>query len=172
MNPLYLNIYKSLTTASFISFLISFFSNGNVLYGATISGYVTLILAIMMILLIMINSIYKDNTKTALTIFSSGGPFILLLGVIGFILYLNISYHELISTGHISQTYYTFNSVAIILFITELYIIGDDFFKDPLHVNGLIKNTSYLLGVFAMICAYTLYIVLKYYSTDGFTYNL
>jgi hypothetical protein len=59
MNHWYSSIYKSLILASVISFLISFFSSGNVAFGAILSGYSVLILGIMMLLIMLFTEILK-----------------------------------------------------------------------------------------------------------------
>jgi hypothetical protein len=63
MKDWYSSIYKAFIVASVISFLISFFSSGTVSLNASIAGYSTLILGIMMILIILFQGILKVNSN-------------------------------------------------------------------------------------------------------------
>ena len=76
----------------------------------------------MMILLILFNDVLKNGQQgiisVLLNILFTTGPFLLMLAVIGFIMYLIIFYQEKINLGNISSSYYTFSNLAIILFDT------------------------------------------------------
>jgi hypothetical protein len=177
MKDWYTSIYKALILASVISFLISFFSTGEVALGASLSGYSVLILGIMMILLILFQNILKgtqtqDTFQILYSIFINTGPFLLILGVIAFILYLIIFYKDIIISNHVAQSYYTFSNIAIILLLLQLYIVYTNISSDKFETTGkLSKVTSslvYLLGVLTSMCSLILFTILKYYTTDGF----
>jgi hypothetical protein len=177
MTDWYSSIYKALIIASVISFLISFFSSGKVSIGALLSGYSVLVLGIMMILLILFNNILRvtQGESTANIIYSivmTTGPFLLMLGVIGFILYLIIFYNNYIVEGNVSPNYYTFSNIAIILFLIQIYMVYTNISSERFEKTGkLSKVTSsllYLLGVLSTICSLILFTILKYFRTDGF----
>ena len=91
----YESIYKALMFGSAISFIISNFTTGKNSYNSLISGYSILILGIMMILTILITKILEiQNTSTTmqiiLAITMELGPFLLMLAIIGFMLFLII----------------------------------------------------------------------------------
>ena len=97
MKDWYAGVYKALIMASVISFIISFFSTGDVAYGAILAGYSVLILGVMMILLILFDNTLRvtQNDTTFQIIYAlimASGPFLLMLGVIGFI---TVSYTHL-----------------------------------------------------------------------------
>ena len=101
MSGWYSSIYKAFIISAIISFVIGFFSEGKVSLGSYITGYSVLILGIMMILLILFNSIMKITEGQSIfqilyTILLTAGPFLLMLGVISFILYLMIKYKNII----------------------------------------------------------------------------
>ena len=96
MKDWYSSIYKGLIISSVISFIVGFFSSGNISLDAYITGYAVLILGIMMLLIILFNNIMKviqgqSTFQTIYTILMSTGPFLLILGVLGFVLYLIIT---------------------------------------------------------------------------------
>jgi len=180
MKDWYASIYKAFIMASVIAFLISFFSTGDVSLGASLAGYSVLILGIMMILIILFQNILKSNQNQGTfqliySILVNTGPFIFILGVIAFILYLIINYKNMIMANHVSQSYYTFSNIAIVLLLLQLYIVYTNISSDKFETSGkLSKVTSsliYLLAVLTSMCSLILFIILKYYTTDGFISN-
>lgn len=180
MNDWYSSIYKGFILAGVISFIIGFFTNGNTSLSSYIAGYSVLILGIMMILVILFNKILgktqgQTTFQTLYAIFTTSGPFLLMLSVIAFILYLMITYKDMIIAGHVSQSYNSFSNIAIILLLIQLYIVYQNILTDKFKTTGkLSKVTSgiiYLLGVLASICTIIIFTILKYFTTDGFTIN-
>uniref|UniRef100_A0A6C0EUP4 Uncharacterized protein n=1 Tax=viral metagenome TaxID=1070528 RepID=A0A6C0EUP4_9ZZZZ len=180
MKDWYAGIYKALISASVISFIISFFSSGNVSFGSILAGYSVLIMAIMMILLILFNNIFKvPQSGTTFQIISSiimtTGPFLLMLGLIGFIMYLIIFYMNPIMENKVSPSYFTFSNIAIILFLLQIYIvytnISTEKFETTGKLNKITSSLMYLLGVLTTICSLILFTILKYFRTDGFQCN-
>ena len=180
MTGWYQSIYKGLIISAIISFIIGFFSEGKVSLGSYITGYSVLILGIMMVLLILFNSIMKITEGQSIlqnlyTIFLTAGPFLLMLGVIAFILYLMIAYKSIILDNHVSNGYNSFSNINIILILIQLYIVYTNITTDSFEKTGkLSKVTSsviYLLGVLSAISSIILYTILKYFTTDGFKTN-
>ena len=181
MSGWYSSIYKAFIISAIISFVIGFFSEGNVSLGSYITGYSVLILGIMMILLILFNSIMKiTEGQTILqilyTILLTAGPFLLMLGVIAFILYLMITYKSIILQGHVANGYHSFSNINIILILIQLYIVYTNISSDSFEKTGkMSKVTSsmvYLLGVLSAITSIILYTILRYFTTDGFKSNI
>ena len=180
MSGWYSSIYKAFIISAIISFVIGFFSEGNVSLGSYITGYSVLILGIMMILLILFNSIMKITEGQSIfqilyTILLTAGPFLLMLGVIAFILYLMITYKSIILEGHVANGYHSFSNINIILILIQLYIVYTNISSDSFEKTGkMSKVTSsvvYLLGVLSAITSIILYTILRYFTTDGFTSN-
>lgn len=180
MSGWYSSIYKAFIISAIISFVIGFFSEGNVSLGSYITGYSVLILGIMMILLILFNSIMKITEGQSIlqilyTILLTAGPFLLMLGVIAFILYLMITYKSIILQGHVANGYHSFSNINIILILIQLYIVYTNISSDSFEKTGkMSKVTSsivYLLGVLSAITSIILYTILRYFTTDGFTSN-
>jgi hypothetical protein len=180
MKDWYSGIYKAFIISAIISFVIGFFSEGKVSLGAYVAGYSVLILGIMMILLILFNSIMKITEGQSIlqilyTILLTTGPFLLMLGVIAFILYLMIKYKSIILDNHVSGGYNSFSNITVILILIQLYIVYTNISSDSFETSGkMSKVTSsmiYLLGVLSAISSIILYTILKYFTTDGFTIN-
>jgi hypothetical protein len=178
MKDWYSSIYKGFIITGVISFIIGFFSQGEVSIGAYIAGYSVLVLGIMMLLLILFNNILKisqglSTLQLIYSIVSSTGPFLLMLAVIAFILYLIIKYKTLITSQHISPYYYSFSNIAILLLLIQLYIVYTNISSPQFESTGKITKVTnsllYLLGVLEAICSIILFTILKYFNTDGFT---
>jgi len=178
MRDWYASIYKGFIAASIVSFIIGFFTQGNTSLGAYISGYSILILAIMMILIILFNNILtitegQSTLKLLYTILFSTGPFLLMLSVILFILCLTLMYKDNIIEKHVSNNYYSFSNIFIILLLMQLYIFYTTIKTEKFEITGkmpkLLTSIVYLLGVLSMICSIIIFTILKYFNTDGFT---
>ena len=176
MKDWYTSIYKSFLISTIITFVIYFSSSGETALGALISSYVLLLISILMILISSSNTILETKQsgsmfETVLSIFLSTGPFLLMLGVIGFILYMIILYKETIATNHVSSEFYTFINLSIMLLLLNISIIYENISKSKSQENnGLSKIMSRILllvGIIIVICSFIIYKILKYFKTDG-----
>jgi len=175
----YSTVYKACIYSSIVAFILGFFSNNSTSLGAYLAGYSVLILGIMMILIILFSNILRVNTGSTsqilYSIFMTAGPFILILGIISFVLYLLITYKNNITKGNIAPGYNTFSNIIVILLMIQIYIVISNISTDKFETTGkLSKVTSsiiYLLSVLTGISSIILYTILKYYSTDGFSVN-
>jgi hypothetical protein len=161
MEDWYLSVCKALLIVGKLSFIISFGTSGETSYGAELSGYSSITLAIMLILLILFK--YK-NIMAILA-------FLWLLAVIGFILFSVITHKNQIVNGHVPTYYSTFIEVSMILIIIQTLVIYSSIFTEKFKQNGIISPiniySSYLLSSLTMMCSIIIYIMLKYYITDG-----
>jgi hypothetical protein len=173
----YESIYKALMFGSAISFIISNFTTGKNSYNSLISGYSILILGIMMILTILITKILEiQNTSTTmqiiLAITMELGPFLLMLAIIGFMLFLIIFYKTPILENNLSPSYGTFSNITLVLILCQLYLIYNNIdsveFKRDGKLSIITSSMLYLIGVLSLFSVGTLYIILKYFRTDGF----
>ena len=177
MDGFYSLIYKGFIGAALIAFIIGFLTTSNISLGAYIAGYSVLILAVLMILIIMFNDIAKISDSSIFQTISSimmiAGPFILLLCVISFILYMLIKYKNKIIDGQVATSYNSFSNVLVLLIMLQLYMIytniGNEKFNSTGKMSKVTSSIIYLIGVLTGICSIILYTILKYYSTDGFS---
>jgi hypothetical protein len=177
MKEWYSSIYKGFIIAGIIAFIIGFFSKGEVSIDSYIAGYSVLILGIMMILIIIFNNVLKiisgqSSVQILKAILFTSGPFLLILGVISFILYLMITYRSNIVNNNVSNGYYSFSNISVILLLIQLYIVYTNIstqkFEETSKFSNLTLSFVYLLGVLSAISSIILYTILKYYTTDGF----
>ena len=176
MNNWYSLVYKALIYVSVILLLISFGTNGNTTIGALISGYSALTLSILMILIMLLNDVmntFQDKTvsEKIIVMLMTCGPFLLMLGVIAFVLYLIITYSKIIMEGNVSNGYYIFSNITIILLLLQIYLLYGNMdtekFKQTHKLSSITSSIIYLLGVISTMSALILYTILKYFTTDG-----
>jgi hypothetical protein len=173
----YASVYKGFIVAGLVSFIVGFFTQGITSLNSYIAGYSILILAIAMMLIIIFNNILKvteasSTLQTISSILMSSGPFLLMLAVISLVLYLIVKYKNNIIENHVSSGYYSFSNITALLIFIQLYVIYTNIFTDKFQNTGKIEKVTssiiYLLGVLSSMTVAILYIILKYYTTDGF----
>ena len=177
MNNWYSTIYKACIIASVISFIIGFFTSTKVALGAYIAGYSVLTLGVLLILILLFNNILRissngSNFQTLLSIIIASGPFLIILAVISFVLYLLINYKKNITSGQVSPSYNSFSNIIVLLLLLQNYLVYNNIDTTSFESSGKLSKVTtsllYLIGILTAICSIILYTVLKYYSTDGF----
>ena len=174
MSNWYPSVYKAFIYASIVVFILGFFTDAKGSYAAYLAGYSLLTLGIMMILVVLFSKIMGNNptgstSQLISSIMMSTGPFILMLGIIAFVLFMLIKYKNNIIDGHVAPSYNAFSNIIIILILVQIYLVITNLnIETTGKMSKVISSTMYLLGVLSAISSITLYTILKYYSTDGF----
>jgi hypothetical protein len=87
------------------------------------------------------------------------------------IVYIQITYKQEIISGHISQGYTSFNNIALVLFIVQVYILYSNMNSPNYQTTGklprVIAGLIYFLDILEIITASILFVILKYFTTDG-----
>lgn len=81
--------------------------------------------------------------------------------IIGFLLALTVAYQGPISSGHVSDSYYTFNTLAACLLCIQLYLLMQQ------GSTTVYRAFSYLVGVIALFFAITVNTILRYFTANG-----
>jgi hypothetical protein len=156
------NVYKSLIYTGIILLLISFFTSGKTTIRALTAGYSAVGLG----LLLIIGST-QTTTPSIYKLFVDCLPVWLMIFIIGFILFLTIKYYTIISESRVSSSYFTFSNIIIILFLAQVYIMN----KNNFELNGFDIGMLGILSIGVIqfiVCLLVLYVILRYYTTDGF----
>lgn len=171
-----MSIYKAFIIASVIMFVISFFTSGQTTIGSLITAYSTLSISLIMIMLILISNVLKMNQgqntfSLILSILFTSGPFLLMFAIVGLMLYCIITYSSAIGLGNISNSYYTFSNIIVILFLIQIYLLYGNITSEKFQQTGKVSKVTlgivYLIGTISAICSITIYTILKYFTTDG-----
>lgn len=171
-----MNIYKAFILASVVLFIVSFFTSGDSPIGSLITAYSTLTISIIMIMLILLNNILRVSQGQSifnliLSIMLTSGPFLLMLAVVGIMLFCIISYSSAIGKGNVSNNYYTFSNIIVILFLLQIYLLYGNIVSDKFQQTGKISKITlsmvYLVGTITAICSLIVFTILRYFTTDG-----
>jgi hypothetical protein len=172
-NKWYTIIYNSLLLVGLIIIFCTVGSNSASNLTGTIIGYsfvVTGVLLLIGYLLSNINANFGANFSIVSGLITVG-PFVLLVGILIYMIYLLSYYFSQIIAGHISSGYYTFMNIFIILLAVEFYIFYSSMQEKAFKTTGTIGKVTgmilYLLEIVSIVTLITLGIVLKYFSTDG-----
>ena len=176
MNSWYASLYKGFIITTVLLFLISLGTKGETQFGAVIAGFSVLIVSILMImtdlLALAIPSMRGASMlKSFLSVLIIFGPFIFMLAIISFVIYLLVTYMNEIIQGNVSSTYSSISNSLIILFLAQIYVlyttITSDSFVTTKKVNSLTSMVLYLLNIIGVVCTIIMLTLLKYYKTDG-----
>ena len=159
-------IYQSLMLSGSIAFIIGFFTNGKASFGSILAGYCLLILCVSLIITIILGS--KNEMFNNIL---SASPFFLLLGLIGFLMYLSISNMSAIIANRVSPSYNGFVNITLILLLIQVYIVYQNvtspIFIKTGKISSLTTSLIYLFGLLTTITSLILFTILNYFKTDG-----
>jgi hypothetical protein len=173
-------LWKSIIIAAVIIFIIYMFTSGVNSLNASIAGYSLLIITILGIMIQFIrkpvtNQEGTSTLKMVMNILTLIGPFFIILAIIGFMLYLLISYKNPIINNQVSQSFKSFSNLTVFLIIITMYFIynnimcdGPQCGNDTGKIDKVSNSVLFLLSLITMIFAGTVYVILVFYTTDGF----
>ena len=178
MEDWFSNIYKAFIYVSAILFIIALSTSGNTTIHASISGYATMIISVLLIMTNLLNGFIKSSkgstastSQMILNMLLTLGPLLLILGIIAVLMYLLITYKTIISEGHVSSYYGSFSFLASILVLVQMFLLysgmNSDKFKATQRLSKITSSIICLTAVLNSICVMILFIILKYYTTDG-----
>jgi hypothetical protein len=135
----------------------------------------TSILMILGFSLYNLNKISNDNhfsnTNYFFHLFMVTAPFILLLGIIAYTLYLLIAYQNRINNGHVTSEYNTFSTISVILTLIQIYIFyeatNSKLFMNTGKLSKITYGIIHLVEVVNIITVLIIGTILKYFTTDG-----
>lgn len=112
-----------------------------------------------------------SNTSGFFSSLTTIGPILVIVGVICYYLSIIGIYKDRITDGNISTSYYSFSNIFLLLILLENVVLynalQDKQFKQTNSMNKINSMVVYLLGLFSIIVAITINIILAYFSTDG-----
>lgn len=154
---------------------------------STLWGYGLTIVAVLCLLFIIYGLSKKEFMESAnftedlkdgffsniMYILGEGNIFVVVLIVLSLIVTLNYVYYQKINIGIIPESYGRFNYVSNLLMLIQFLVlfqyinlkvfnkVGDE------TMRGIITATTYFLSVINMIFVIIMYILLRFFSTDG-----
>ena len=171
--PWFSSIYKALIYVALVLFIIYIMNTGAASLGALLTAFFVIILGFLMVLVLTINQIQLVSQgfgSTVTSLLKQTGPILLVLGFIGYLLFLVFTYKGIIESGHVSSSYGTFMTLSVMLILSQIYILLQHQTADGyIVVSGVTSGILYLLNILLFICVNIVHAILRYFTTDGFT---
>ena len=159
-----MNIIVAIIIASSIIILVTSNMTDTNGLSALIGGYSGLLIGILFI--IILNIVFKQSTYIDML------PLLMVIIIVGLLLnYLGI-YFDRISSGKVSNYYFSFSLLSMIFLFTQIIIIFNSIYNkhETENVKIFTDTTFALLGLFSIlniIIVITIGIILHFYSTQG-----
>tara|TARA_Y100000768_G_scaffold388679_1_gene386106 strand:- start:1803 stop:2348 length:546 start_codon:yes stop_codon:yes gene_type:complete len=114
----------------------------------------------------------KNLISFIIEIIKNSIPSILTLGIVIWILYININYYEQINKGNLTREYKTASYISIGLQLLQLLLIFRIAFikeggGENNRMSSYMKSVTYLLTILNVMFLGIISIILEYFSTDG-----
>ena len=139
---------------------------------ATIWGYGIVSLALFSLMFITFSLATKVNDHNRGNIFSfllllitNSLPIIATLGVLTWLIVLNILYYNKINSKLVSSEYYQYSTITLFLIMSQLSVLYMSFKVGPSQVK--MKYATYFFTIVNAIFIGIMQIILKFFSTDG-----
>jgi len=140
-------------------FLILGSFSGKTKWVGTVLGYSMISTAILMLI---ISTQLGDNSKTSELLYKCY-PLWLMLMVSGSMLKLNISYTDVIKKNNVPPNYFHYNNTIVCLLFLQFYLL----LKNPEPTPTTNISVAGLALLQLLIVGFVLYVILRYYTTDG-----
>ena len=169
------NVYNSLIAAGLIIILITIGTESSAGLTGTMIGYTFVISGILLLVGILVTNISKSyplgGMPFLMAILYTVGPFLIIIGIILYLLYLLSIYFNSIISGNVTGNYYTFMNIFVILFMIQIYTfyVGtqEKGFKETSSLNKVTGMLIYLVQTLSIVTVCILGTILKYFVTDG-----
>ena len=168
-------VYNGLIFVGMILSIVALFIDSKSNANLYISSYTFISAGIILLIGFLIHKILKSpnasNAGFFSTFLSNVGPFLLLIGLLSFMLYLVISFKNKIDSGTLSDGYALFSKLAVAFVLIQLYITYNGMQNSNFNETGAISKIygsfSYLIGVINVFIVAIMATILFYFSTDG-----
>ena len=166
-------IYNSFLVVGIIIIISTIGSNSASSLTGTIVGYSFVVIGTLLLTGYLLNKMNATSGSTFSLIngLVSIGPFVALIGILVYMIYIISYYFSQITEGHVSSGYYNFMNVFVILLALQFYIFYNSIREAEFETRGTIGKvtgmTLYLLELCSIVTAITLNVILKHFSTDG-----
>jgi hypothetical protein len=168
----YSNIYNSLIVVGIIIVISTVGSSSVSSLTGTITGYSFIITGTFLLMGYLMNSMNSSqNGSPIISQLITVGPFVVLIGILVYMVYLLSYYFNKITNGNVSASYSTFMNIFIVLLMVQMFIFyngtRDKRFIETGAIGKVTGLVLYFLEIINIIVVITLGIILKFFSTDG-----
>lgn len=170
-NDIIAKVYYSVITVGVIIILSTIGTSSTAAVTGTIVGYSFIIVGLLMITGVSMGNLGYNGNKSVMSYLLTTGPFLFLLGIICYLLYLLSTNMKVIGDGNVSIGYYNFSNIVTTLIIAQLIIFyfgsQEKNFKETFTLSKVYGLFIYILGLVTLLCIFTLATILTDFTTDG-----
>jgi len=168
----YSNIYNSLIVVGIIIIICTIGSTSASNLTGTITGYSFIITGTLLLMGYLMNNMNTSQTGSSIiSQLITVGPFVVLIGILVYMIYLLSYYFKQITNGNVASSYFNFMNIFIVLLMVQMFIFYNGMRDKRFIETGAIGKVTglvlYFLEIINIIVVITLGIILKYFSTDG-----
>jgi len=168
----YSNIYNSLIVVGIIIIICTIGSSSASSLTGTITGYAFIITGTLLLMGYLMNSMNSSqNGSYIISQLITVGPFVVLIGILVYMVYLLSYYFNQITNGNVANSYFNFMNIFVVLLIVQMFIFyngtRDKRFIETGAIGKVTGLVLYFLEIINIVVVITLGIILKYFSTDG-----
>lgn len=170
----YSTIYNAFIATGIIIVIFTIGSNNVTGLTGTITGYSFIITGVLLLIGYLMTNLSSTSAYSFSSIISqmvTVGPFIVLIGILIYMIYLLSLYFNQITAGNVSSSYYNFMNLFVVLLMAQIYIFYNGTQERSFKETGTISKVTglllYFLELINIVVIITLGIILKYFTTDG-----
>jgi len=168
---MYSSIYNSLFIIGIIIIICTIGTNTPSGLTGTIIGFSFFTAGVLLLIGYLMTNILQSSSSNIFLILENIGPFVLLTGILIYIIYLLSINYDLISKGNVPDSYYNFMNIFTLLLIIQVFVFYNGMQTKEFKYSGLLSKINsmllYFLEIINIIVVITLGTILKYFITDG-----
>jgi hypothetical protein len=142
-------------------------------------GYVFILVGTLMFsgnVIVNITKSLNPDAKSLYTVLVTVGPFFVFMVLLSVMIHLLGKHYDVITSGHVSSSFSGMMNLMSMIIMLILYmfrkITTTEEYKKTKVLDKLSGVSIYFLCLIAAVILKTIYIILTFYGTDGFTLHL
>jgi hypothetical protein len=166
-------IYKAFVYSAAILFAAYLFTQGAASLGALLTSLFLLLAGLFMLLVITVYVIQGVTqvaaTAIAMATIKQAAPILIIMGFVGYLLWLVFKYKGVIESGHVAPSYNTFMNISVALILAQMgLLMRNQSPSGAVTMSGVTSGVVYLIDFVLFICVNIIHTTLRYFTTDGF----
>lgn len=166
-------IYKAFVYSAAILFIAYLFTQGGTALGALLTSLFLFLAGLFMLLVITIyyiqNASHAAATVVAIATLQQAAPILIIMGFVGYLLWLVFKYKGVIESGHVAPSYNTFMNISVALILAQMgLLMRNQSPSGAVAMSSVTSGVVYLIDFVLFICVNIIHTTLRYFTTDGF----
>lgn len=166
-------IYKAFVYSGAALFAAYMFTEGATALGALLTAFFLFLAGLFMLLVLTVYYIqaatHASSIAVALATMKQAVPILIIMGFVGYLLWLVFKYKGVIQSGHVAPSYGTFMNISVALILAQMGLLMKNLAPSgAVAMSSVTSAAAYLLDIILLICVNIVHTTLRYFTTDGF----